>query len=98
MPDTVERGLADAVIASGRGTGEPTDDATLRAVVEERDAHGLDVPVLVGSGVRSETVAETLAVADGVVVGTALKEGGETTAPVDVDRVRELVSRADDVR
>lgn len=98
VPDTVERGLADAVIASGRGTGEPTDDATLRAVVEERDASGLDVPVLVGSGVRPETVAETLAVADGVVVGTALKEGGETTAPVDVDRVQELVSRADDVR
>ncbi|GAB7091947.1 BtpA/SgcQ family protein [Halorubrum luteum] len=98
IPDTAERGLADAVIVSGHGTGEPADETTLRAVVEERDAHGLDTPVLVGSGVRSETVAETLRVADGVVVGTALKEGGETTAPVDLDRVRELVSRADAVR
>ena len=98
VSDTVERGLADAIVTSGRGTGEPTDEAALRAVVEERDAHGLDTPVLVGSGVRPESVAETLRIADGVVVGTALKRDGETSAPVDPDRVRELVSRADDVR
>jgi len=38
-------------------------------------------PVLVGSGVREDTVGDVLAVADGAIVGTALKEGGETTAP-----------------
>ncbi len=96
--DTAERGLADAVIASGRGTGEATDPEALEAVVAERDAHGLDTPVLVGSGVSAETVGDALSVADGVVVGTALKEGGETTAPVDPDRVAELVARADEAR
>lgn len=96
--DTAERGLADAVVASGRGTGEETDPEALAAVVAERDAHGLDTPVLVGSGVTAETVADALSVADGVIVGTALKEGGETTAPVDPDRVAKLVARTDEAR
>ncbi|SMO44713.1 BtpA/SgcQ family protein [Halorubrum cibi] len=96
--DTAERGLADAVIASGSGTGHAVDGDALEAVVAERERHGLDTPVLVGSGVRPDTVGDLLGVADGVIVGTALKEGGETTAPVDPDRVAELVARADDVR
>ncbi|WP_418286607.1 BtpA/SgcQ family protein [Halorubrum sp. DTA46] len=96
--DTAERGLADAVIASGRGTGEAMDNEALEAVVAERETHGLDTPVLVGSGVRADTVADVLTTADGVIVGTALKEGGETTAPVDPERVAELVARADEVR
>ncbi|MES3162452.1 MAG: BtpA/SgcQ family protein [Halorubrum sp.] len=96
--DTAERGLADAVIASGSGTGEPIDVDALSAVVDERERHGLDTPVLVGSGVQPETVEGLLSVADGVIVGTALKRGGETTAPVDVDRVETLVERADTVR
>ncbi|WP_394338463.1 BtpA/SgcQ family protein, partial [Halorubrum halodurans] len=56
------------------------DDGALAAVVAERERHGLDTPVFVGSGVRPDTVGDLLDVADGVIVGTALKEGGETTA------------------
>lgn len=96
--DTAERGLADAVVASGSGTGHAVDDDALEAVVAERERHGLDTPVFVGSGVRPDTIGEILDVADGVIVGTALKEGGETTAPVDPDRVAALVERADEVR
>ena len=96
--DTAERGLADAVIASGRGTGEAIDTDALEAVVAERESHGLDTPILVGSGVRPDTIGDVLAIADGAIVGTALKEGGETTAPVDEKRVTELVAKADEVR
>ena len=96
--DTAERGLADAVIASGSGTGAAIDRAALEAVVDERERHGLETPVFVGSGVRPETIADLLDLADGVIVGTALKEGGETTAPVDKARVAALVSRADECR
>jgi membrane complex biogenesis BtpA family protein len=96
--DTTERGLADAVIASGSGTGEAIDDDALRAVVAERERHGLETPVFVGSGVRPATIADILSVADGVIVGTALKRDAETTAPVDPDRVTDLVARANTVR
>jgi membrane complex biogenesis BtpA family protein len=96
--DTAERGLADAVIASGRGTGEAVDGDALRAVVDERERYGLDTPVLVGSGVTPETVGDLLGLADGAIVGTALKRDGETTGPVDPDRVADLVAAADAAR
>ena len=96
--DAVERGLADGVIVSGAATGRATDDDDLRAAVAARDEAGLDVPVFVGSGVTADTVGDTLAVADGVIVGSALKEGGDATNPVSVERVERLVAAADAVR
>ncbi|QIB74141.1 BtpA/SgcQ family protein [Halogeometricum borinquense] len=92
VEEVVGRGLADGVVVSGSGTGAPTDDSDLETVANAADEAG--APALVGSGVTAETVAETLEYADGVIVGTALKEGGETTAPVDESRVRAVVSAA----
>jgi membrane complex biogenesis BtpA family protein len=89
--DVVERGLADGVVVSGAGTGEPTameTVASVRGVLADVDP---SIPVFVGSGVRAETVSETLAVADGVVVGTACKVDGETTNAVSRQRGREIV-------
>ncbi|QGX94420.1 BtpA/SgcQ family protein [Haloplanus rallus] len=93
VDDLVERGRADGVIASGPRTGEGVDRARLEAVAERCGAH--DVPLYVGSGVTAGTVGDLLDVADGVIVGTALKRDGETTAPVDPSRVRALVEAAD---
>jgi predicted TIM-barrel enzyme len=39
-------------------------------------------------------VREVLAASDGVIVGTALKEGGRTANPVDGDRALRFVERA----
>lgn len=94
VSELIERGQADAIIASGPGTGRETDQEHLEAVVAARDQIESDVPVFVGSGVTAETVSDTLAVANGVIAGTGLKEDGETTAPVDEERVREFVSGA----
>ena len=96
--DAVERGLADGVIVSGSATGRATDDDDLRAATAARDEAGLDTPVFVGSGVTAGTVGETLTVADGVIVGSALKEGGDATNPVSVERVERVVAAADAVR
>src|SRR5205807_2041490 len=61
--DLVHRGLADALIVSGRATGEPTPLGDLKRV---RDAVP-GVAMLVGSGVTPETAAELLSVADALV-------------------------------
>ena len=82
--------MADALIVSGTGTGAPTATADLRAV----KAAAPHTPLLVGSGLTAATAAEALAVADGAIVGTALKVDGQLAAPVDIDRVRALVSAA----
>jgi membrane complex biogenesis BtpA family protein len=94
LAENAERGLADGVVVSGARTGRPTDLDTVREAVERRDALGTETPVFVGSGVRRETVADTLSIADGVIVGTDLKVDGETENPVDPDRVAALMDAA----
>jgi hypothetical protein len=98
VAESTERGLADGVVVTGARTGRATPLDRVEAAVERRDALDLETPVFVGSGVDTETVAELLRVADGVIVGTALKQGGETENPVDVDRVERVVAAADAVR
>ncbi|MFT4923790.1 MAG: membrane complex biogenesis BtpA family protein [Haloarculaceae archaeon] len=92
--DLIERGLADGLVVSGSATGEPADSAELRTVLDARDDADPEVPVFVGSGVTRETVAEVLDLADGAIVGTALK--GETGNRVDPDRVAALAEAARD--
>jgi hypothetical protein len=86
--DTAGRGLADALIVTGSRTGEPVD---IRRLVEVKEAVP-QLPVLVGSGVDESNVTEFLSVADGVIIGTSLKEGGVITNPVDEARVRKLLA------
>ncbi len=88
--DAVLRGLADALIVSGRATGEPASLDEVRRV----KALDLGVPVYVGSGVTGENAREVLASSDGVIIGTALKEGGRTANPVDRERALRFVEKA----
>lgn len=87
VTDLLERGGADAIIVTGGATGQA---AELTKVGEVKAAAG-ETPVLVGSGVTAETVRDFLSVADGVIVGTALKAGGVVTNPVDPARVSALL-------
>ncbi|WP_135533983.1 BtpA/SgcQ family protein [Halostella pelagica] len=98
VAEPVERGLADGVIVSGAGTGHAVATEAVAAAAAARDEAGLDAPVIVGSGVTTENAASLLSVADGAIVGTALKEGGVTTNPVDEERVRRLVDTVDETR
>jgi len=88
--DTRHRGLADILIVSGSGTGAPVDVERLtqvrRAVPE--------TPLWVGSGVTAETIRGLLQIADGVIVGSSIQEGGRGGSPVDPRRVEALVAAA----
>jgi membrane complex biogenesis BtpA family protein len=90
--DAVERGLANAVVVSGTGTGQQADREQLETVAHVAD--DLDVPTYIGSGVTSETVNDLLSVADGAIVGSALKEDGIADNPVVESRVASLVEAA----
>lgn len=85
--------LADAVCVSGVVTGTGVDARQLSAA---KDAVGADVAVIANTGVRPETVAEMLGIADGCIVGTSLKRNGDTWKEVDRDRVERLVTAAAD--
>jgi uncharacterized protein len=84
--DTVERGLADALIVSGAGTGLATDFSDVERV--RRTAPG--TKVLLGSGVTVANVRDFLPLADGFIVGSSLKKGGKVANPVDAQRVAAL--------
>lgn len=88
--DAVRRGLADALVVSGRGTGQATSLDDLRAVAELE----LGAPIYVGSGVTIDTVESLLDLASGVIVGTTIKTEGKTTNPIDRRRAERLVEKA----
>ena len=85
--DLIDRGKCDAIIVSGTATGQPIEEMTLRDV---KLAAG-STPVLVGSGVDAEGAPRLRSIADGLIVGTSLKQDGIATNPVVLDRVRQLV-------
>ncbi|MCM1983341.1 photosystem I biogenesis protein BtpA [Lyngbya confervoides] len=87
VQETIERGLADAVILSGWGTGSPptTEDLELAS----KAAAG--VPVLIGSGADWENIPHLMAAADGVIVSSSLKRNGQISQPIDPIRVSRFV-------
>ncbi len=84
--DARQRGRADALILTGSRTGSPPGRDGLERV---RERVG-DCPLLVGSGVTEGNAGELLALADGAIVGTALKRDGRIEEPVDEARVARL--------
>ncbi len=82
--------IPDAVLVSGQITGEAAAMSDLEAVKKVLP----DTPVLANTGVKHETVADILAIADGCVVGSALKIGGDTWNAVDPDRAADFMDRA----
>lgn len=83
--------LVDAILIAGPMAGK---EPSIEWVHEAKEAVGPDVPVLLNTGANERNVADYLAVADGVIVGSALKENGETWNPVDPERVRRFMDAA----
>ena len=82
--------IPDAVLVSGAITGEAARMEDLEAV----KAVLPDTPVMANTGVKHATVADVLAVADGCIVGSALKIDGDTWKAIDPDRARDFMDRA----
>lgn len=94
----VERGHADAVIVSGPATGRELDQERLERAAHLNDGLNRNVPLLVGSGAQLSNIDALLPVADGVIVGTAFKENGQTTQPVARERVERFMKRVAKLR
>lgn len=86
--------IPDAVLVSGQITGEAAKMADLEAV----KAVLPDIPVLANTGVKHATIADVLRVADGCIVGSALKVDGHTWNTVDPDRAMDFMARVRSTR
>lgn len=81
---------ADALIVSGRMTGDAPDLGKVR----EAKALAGDRPIIIGSGADASNIGAFMSVADGVIVGSSIKGGGAIAEPVDVERVKRFVDAA----
>jgi uncharacterized protein len=87
VADTLHRGLADALVVSGSGTGQRTDPEHVRTV---KAAAG-EAPVFIGSGASAETIRDYLPYCDGFIIGSAFKRDGRVEEPVDPQRIAEIM-------
>lgn len=86
--------IPDAVLVSGQITGEAAALSDLEAVKRVLPT----TPVLANTGVRHDTIADVLRVADGCIIGSALKVEGHTWNPVDPDRAADFMARVRTIR
>jgi membrane complex biogenesis BtpA family protein len=77
---------ADGIIVTGIATGQPIridDLGTARLATK--------LPLVVGSGVTPESIADLLAYADALIVGSWYKREGSWMNPPDASRARQLI-------
>lgn len=86
--------VPDAVLVSGQITGEAAALSDLEAVKSVLPG----TPVLANTGVKHATIADVLRVADGCIVGSALKYEGHTWNAVDPERAADFMARARSLR
>lgn len=77
--------VVDGVIVTGLATGQPAEPDEVAAV-----AKAVSVPTLVGSGITAENI-DTFSDADAFIVGSAIKQDGLWSNPIDPERTRALV-------
>jgi len=80
--------LPDAILVSGQITGEAASMHDLMSVKKALP----HTPVLANTGVKHDTVIQVLKTADGCIVGSSLKEDGNTWKPVDPKRARDFMN------
>ena len=78
---------ADGVIVTGIATGQATNPAEVDAV-----SQAVTIPTLVGSGITPENVTRYHG-AEGLIVGSWVKQGGLWSNPLDPDRVKIMAER-----
>lgn len=81
---------ADVLIATGNRTGHPTSVDEVEQIKEVATR-----PVIVGSGLTHENAGALMEVADGAIVGSAMKHGGHWENPVSVANVRAITTQVE---
>jgi len=91
---TVFNTRPDALCLSGLTAGSETSTQTLKLV---KDAVP-ETPVFANTGVRLENVEVQMAIADGAIIGTAFKQGGETWNSIETSRVKAFMKKMRELR
>lgn len=91
VEDCYERGLADAVIITGRKTGGPTDPEDVSRVRQALPK----VPLIVGSGVSLDNIESYLGNVDGIIIASSLNVNGGVENHPDPKRISAFMRKVD---
>jgi len=91
---TIFNARPDALCIAGLKPGEA---ASMDGVIAVKEITS-EIPVLVSTGVKTSNVSAQLSVADGAIVGSALKKDGNLWNPVDKERVKAFMQIVKDLR
>ena len=90
--ETANRCRADAVIVTGKATGEPPE------LVDVQLAKKSKKPVIIGSGIAINNIKLYWDIADGFIIGTYFKEENITINPIDASKVRKFMAIVNELR
>lgn len=80
------RSCADAIVVSGKETGDAADISRIEMLRKVTDA-----PLVIGSGLTAENASNYASLVDAAIVGTSIKKDGRLDAHVDADRMAAIV-------
>ena len=86
----IKFGLADAVCLAGTTAGSEIDVSEIK---QARDAAAGKTPVVIGTGVSVGNIEKMYPLGDAFIVGTSLKEDGDTFNPIDPVRAKAFMDR-----
>lgn len=89
----IEAQDGDAVIVTGFDTGMPPSVDKVESCKKR-----VKLPIFLGSGLSTENIPELLGCADGAIVGSYFKEGGNWKNPIDNKRAREFMKEVEKLR
>lgn len=84
--------LSDGVILTGSSTGHAADPNDLDAVFSRTK-----LPILIGSGVTEENVDKYLPKANGLIIGSHFKEGGNWANDLSEKRVETFMNKVEEL-
>jgi len=93
MAHAAEFFLSDGVIVTGMHTGSTADINELKQVKK-----ATNLPVLIGSGITYDNIQTYFPLADAFIVGSYFKKDGYWENEIDKDRVREFMTKVDNLR
>lgn len=92
IEEDLEIGMSrcDCVVVTGAGTGMETPEDKIMSFKKTLG----DFPVVTGAGVTTETIRHTLAISDGVIVGSYFKDAHRDFGEVNREYVRAFMKEA----
>lgn len=78
----------EAIVTTGEGTGIETP---IEKLIEYKKMLE-DFPLIVGAGVNINNVYEQLKIADGAIIGSALKVNNQSYNPLDISKIRDIIN------